>query len=70
MWEKMFDNRDYDQLHIKLKSSVALTVFAVGRCVCLFELQECQIILTVPGFILSKTLMRFRSHSKDIWTST
>ncbi|XP_024911465.1 N-acetyllactosaminide alpha-1,3-galactosyltransferase-like [Cynoglossus semilaevis] len=31
MWEKMFDNRDYDQLHIKLKSSVALTVFAVGR---------------------------------------
>ncbi|XP_019954994.2 N-acetyllactosaminide alpha-1,3-galactosyltransferase-like isoform X1 [Paralichthys olivaceus] len=31
MWEGMFDVHFYDKLHIQLRSSVALTVFAVGR---------------------------------------
>nr|XP_043887482.1 N-acetyllactosaminide alpha-1,3-galactosyltransferase-like isoform X1 [Solea senegalensis] len=31
IWENMFDPHYYDQIHIHLHSSVALTVFAVGR---------------------------------------
>ncbi|XP_035016948.2 N-acetyllactosaminide alpha-1,3-galactosyltransferase [Hippoglossus stenolepis] len=31
MWEGMFNSTAYDELHIQLRSSVALTVFAVGR---------------------------------------
>lgn len=33
IWEGMFDPDVYDQYHIRLQSSVALTVFAVGRFV-------------------------------------
>ncbi|XP_060924582.1 N-acetyllactosaminide alpha-1,3-galactosyltransferase-like [Limanda limanda] len=31
MWNGTFDGKAYDELHIQLRSSVALTVFAVGR---------------------------------------
>ncbi|XP_062249004.1 N-acetyllactosaminide alpha-1,3-galactosyltransferase-like [Platichthys flesus] len=31
MWNGIFDANAYDELHIQLRSSVALTVFAVGR---------------------------------------
>ncbi|XP_060924583.1 N-acetyllactosaminide alpha-1,3-galactosyltransferase-like [Limanda limanda] len=31
MWKGIFDGKAYDELHIQLRSSVALTVFAVGR---------------------------------------
>ncbi|XP_040005050.1 N-acetyllactosaminide alpha-1,3-galactosyltransferase-like [Xiphias gladius] len=31
IWEGMFDPNIYDQMHVQLQSSVALTVFAVGR---------------------------------------
>ncbi|XP_029000887.1 alpha-1,3-galactosyltransferase 2-like [Betta splendens] len=31
MWEGMFDPNLYDQAHVELQTSVALTVFAVGR---------------------------------------
>ncbi|XP_024911479.1 N-acetyllactosaminide alpha-1,3-galactosyltransferase-like, partial [Cynoglossus semilaevis] len=31
IWEGMFDQHIYDQMHIHLKSTVAVTVFAVGR---------------------------------------
>lgn len=35
IWEGMFDAKLYDKTHIKSHSSVALTVFAVGRFVSL-----------------------------------
>lgn len=45
IWEGMFDAKLYDQTHVDHASSVALTVFAVGRLV----LQELRTFISEPS---------------------
>lgn len=51
MWEGMFDPDLYDQAHVKLQTSVALTVFAVGRWVGRRDLL-CGLVFVKDGLIV------------------